>query len=293
MFAGDSFTDDYFFKDFYDRFSGKNTQTVGISSTTVTDWIFYAQELIVSANPNAIVLHVGTNDIFDDKRTNVTENANNLITLFEIIHAKLPNTHIYWWTIEERINQSSYSSIVQGVNIAVKNYASTHTSFLTVVDTYSLMDVNDKAMWRENDTVHPSNPHGYDVFMQATVNAGLDSSYAPNVSFDIENVPLSYPGYYVDFNPELPGSVTYSIDKTGLTITDGNAYMFVNGTLYCAYLNIGEITTFEVGSELMTASFSSNLIYTNGNSEYANYLSKVSTYETQANTNTSTQKIVL
>ncbi|MBO7186789.1 MAG: SGNH/GDSL hydrolase family protein, partial [Clostridia bacterium] len=213
--------DDYFFKDFYDRFSGKNAQTVGISSTTVTDWIFYAQELIVSANPNAIVLHVGTNDIFDDKRTNVTENANNLITLFEIIHAKLPNTHIYWWTIEERINQSSYSSIVQGVNIAVKNYASTHTSFLTVVDTYSLMDVNDKSMWRENDTVHPSNPHGYDVFMQATVNAGLDSSYAPNVSFDIENVPLLYPGYYVDFNPELPGSVTYSVNKTGLTITDG------------------------------------------------------------------------
>ncbi|MBO7187498.1 MAG: hypothetical protein J6V68_03780, partial [Clostridia bacterium] len=94
------------------------------------------------------------------------------------------------------------------------------------------------------------------------------------------------------------GSVTLSSDtpttlKVAILVTDGNAYMFVNGTLYCAYLNIGKISTFEVGSELLSANFNSNLIYTNGSSVYADYLAKVTSYENTANNNSATQKIVI
>jgi len=226
LFAGDSFLDNgahySFFNDFATRFNGLNTESVALSSSRTKHWIFFAQEFIIPTNPENIVFHIGTNDIFDGMIRDVTTNVKDLSILFNIIHSALPDTTIYWWTIEQRINQSNVNPIIEAVNLGVKNFADIPgNEYLKVVDTYSLMDTADSTMWA--DTIHPSCPHGYDVLMRATVDAGLDSRYAPApVTFDIANVPLIYPGYYVDLDGEIPGSVTYDFgNSSGLSIANG------------------------------------------------------------------------
>lgn len=228
LFAGDSFLDNgahySFFNDFKTRFNGLNTESVALSSSRTKHWLFYAQELIIPANPESIVLHIGTNDIFDGMIKDVTTNVKDLSTLFSIIHKALPNTTIYWWTIEQRIGkgEEALTPIIEAVNLGVENFADIPgNEYLKVVDTFSLMKINDSTMWA--DTIHPSCPHGYDVLMQATVDAGLDSRYAPTpVTFDISNVSLIYPGYYVDLKGEIPGSVTYDFGtSSGLSISNG------------------------------------------------------------------------
>ena len=183
LFAGDSFMDErWFFVDFYSssRFGVKNAYTVGISSSRASAWKYLMQNYY-SYQPKAIVLHIGTNDLFDGGLS-ASAVLDNLYTLLSMSNENMPDTHIYWWTIEQRIGQESYNAIIKQINSAMVEYAE-DKEWLDVIDTYSaLSDENGKPISSlygnngssGNDTVHPACPAGYDKLVNLTYKAGLE-----------------------------------------------------------------------------------------------------------------------
>ena len=185
LFAGDSFMDErWFFVDFYSssRYGAKNAYTVGISSSRASGWKYLMQNYY-SYQPKAIVLHIGTNDLFDGGLS-ANDVLENLYTLLSMSNENMPNTHIYWWTIEQRIGQENYNAIIKQINSAMVEYAE-DKEWLDVIDTYSaLSDENGKPISSlygnngssGNDTVHPACPAGYDKLVNLTYKAGLEIS---------------------------------------------------------------------------------------------------------------------
>lgn len=174
LFAGDSFMDErWFLTDFYTtRFATKNAYTVGISSSRASAWIYMMQNFY-EYQPKAIVLHIGTNDLFDGNRS--TDSVyQSLETLFAMSHDNMPETEIYWWTIEQRKNLSAWNTKIQTINAAVQKYAQ-GKNWLKVIDTYTALSnadgtPNDSLYM---DTIHPACPAGYDKLINLTYEAGL------------------------------------------------------------------------------------------------------------------------
>ncbi|MBS1455606.1 MAG: SGNH/GDSL hydrolase family protein [Clostridia bacterium] len=183
LFAGDSFMDErWFFVDFYSasRYGAKNAYTVGISSSRASGWKYMMQNFY-KYQPKAIVLHIGTNDLFDGGLTKDVI-LKNLDTLLSMSNENMPNTHIYWWTIEQRIGQENYNPIIKEINAAMVKYAA-DKEWLDVIDTYSgLSDGNGNPIQSlygsngqsGNDSVHPACPAGYDKLTKLTFDAGLN-----------------------------------------------------------------------------------------------------------------------
>ncbi len=181
LFAGDSFMDErWFITDFYTtRFATKNAYTVGISSSRASAWIYMMQNFY-KYSPKAIVLHIGTNDLFDGGRS-ADSVFNSVKTLLAMSHDNMPETEIYWWTIEQRIGQSSWNDKIQEINTNVKKYAK-DKDWLKVVDTYTAMSKTngdpDSSLY--GDSVHPACPVGYDKLIGLTYDAGLEITDSPS-----------------------------------------------------------------------------------------------------------------
>ena len=90
---GDSFFDTGFWSDFYSTYSRKNAITMGISATTTTDWEYMAERLVYPVNPKAVVIHCGTNNIFDDHK-NANTAIDDVKKLFDMVHENLPDALI-------------------------------------------------------------------------------------------------------------------------------------------------------------------------------------------------------
>ncbi|MCQ2742224.1 MAG: SGNH/GDSL hydrolase family protein [Bacilli bacterium] len=181
LFAGDSFMDErWFLVDFYTtRFVNKNAYTVGISSSRASQWIYFLQNFI-AYQPKAIVLHVGTNDYFDGSLS-VDTVAESLKTIYEMAHKEMPNTTIYWWTIEQRIGLSYANPNIKAINNKIYQYAEDKT-WLKVIDTYHglcnekeepIPELYGMGGQAGNNAIHPSCPWGYDVLLNLTYEAGL------------------------------------------------------------------------------------------------------------------------
>ena len=121
IFAGDSFFDAFdFWTSFYSTYAGKSAACLGIGGTTVTDWEIVAERLIFPYAPKAVVLHCGTNDVYDDKQDAVaTQTA--LKRLFEQVHAALPSAKIYYFGIEPRVNGAS-NAVLKIVNDNIRSW---------------------------------------------------------------------------------------------------------------------------------------------------------------------------
>ena len=103
-------------------YTGANADTWGISSSMAEQWIYFIQRTY-QYNPKKMVIHIGTNDIFDgygsgargknllSSATQGSANYNTIVNsvtatlkdLFNKIHTNLPNTTVYWYSIEPRI----------------------------------------------------------------------------------------------------------------------------------------------------------------------------------------------
>ena len=149
LFVGDTlFSPDGGWTSFYTDYATKKAYTVGISSTTTEDWQIISERLVYPYSPKAVVVHCGANDIFDDKDSGVTT-ATSLITLFKTYHERMPDTKIYWFTIEPKAGQSSTE--VDAANRAVAEFAA-DKDWLVVIA--------------------PKN-ESHDSYMQALTDAGL------------------------------------------------------------------------------------------------------------------------
>ena len=352
MFIGDSFFDSrYFFTDFYERFAYENAFTLGVSSSKADQWEWYIQKLYAE-NPKTIVIHIGTNDIFDGGQ-NANQVTETLKRLFNSIKENLPNTQVYWFSIEPRraASDANGNAIAVTVNNNIKSYLSSN-NVAVYMDSYTFFNANQNDTYYR-DTVHPTTPLGYDKLMEIlsasghtfTKNSKFDgkiSDWATSTSdkFDTSKTMYFASGKFlytskITINSTLAnGHVTLNFNNyagtrfllwnsasdgkfyfcgasasghvnssrnyanVGQTIevavlkADKHAYLFIDGVLQTVYLNAPDVTSFTVGSENCSVSFTNNKVYANSTSEYANYLAKenVSTYETSTDT---TSKIIV
>ncbi len=204
MFAGDSFFDERWFMKFgaqetpfYDKykqdnpnelekdgyFKGQNVVTAGVSSSTTYDWNVWADTLIYPYNPHALVLHVGTNDLWDCK-DDATTVANNVIALIDKLHYNLPETKIYWYSIELRgyviggKDQTATATAVQAVNRALKSYLDA-VDWGFYLDSYSKMtntgaSPNTIISGNFSDNTHPTAISYENVYMPLLLANGLN-----------------------------------------------------------------------------------------------------------------------
>lgn len=211
LFMGDSFFDTGFWSDFYTTYSRKNAITMGISATTTTDWEYMVERLVYPVAPKAVVIHCGTNNIFDDKK-----NANTVIEdvkkLFDMVHENLPDAQIYYFGIEPRVGRDN--SAPKAANVGIKAYCD-ENDWLTYLDSPSWCYDNEgnviSGFFR--DGIHPS-LENYSRYVRALEDAGLvvDASEAatdPTID-DITTTP----------DQSIAKNNTYQLFYRGLPLTN-------------------------------------------------------------------------
>lgn len=102
LFIGDSFVDTYRWTTFYNQMHADELVNIGVGGTKIEYWQANIQKLLMSYNPEHIVMHIGINDINSGTTGNNTYAQ--LVTLFNDIHAALPNTKIHFILISPSIN---------------------------------------------------------------------------------------------------------------------------------------------------------------------------------------------
>lgn len=167
LFLGDSFMDErYFFLDFQARYGEYRAQTVGIGSTRATQWYYYGQKFLGAVRPSAIVVHLGTNDMYDASHSAQTT-FSNLIRCFEAWRKELPSVRIYWYTVAQRIDYGAWA-VRDGeeavrLNALMTEYAASR-DWLTVMDLYGNLTNADGSIKTQyyRDNVHLTQ-EGYDI----------------------------------------------------------------------------------------------------------------------------------
>ena len=172
LFIGDSFFDErWFWTDFNRTYAGKDALIAGVSSSTTYDWEHFTQTFLKNVSPKQIAMHMGTNNVYDDKKS-ATETVSSLQRMFYLMHDAMPQTHIYWFNISQRSYDDAKIGIVATVNSAMKKWAA-NREWITLIDTSSKL-TND--MLRDN--VHPKLEY-YSVFVNALKDAGVVIEDAP------------------------------------------------------------------------------------------------------------------
>lgn len=159
LFLGDSFFDTgSFWTDFYSKYYGSyNAYSMGISATTASEWYYYAQRLIVPFAPENIVMHIGTNDINDDKCRG-SEAYQRLEVLFDELHTSLPNTHIYYFGIEPSVAFAANYESAKISNTSSKAYAAKNSTYFMYLDSPSEFEKEDgtaDSTLLRSDGLHP------------------------------------------------------------------------------------------------------------------------------------------
>lgn len=150
IFFGDSFFDNrWFWTNFYSSYANQNINTVGIGSTTIEDWNKnvsgnktgkLAERLVLPYKPSQIIVHLGSNDIYDDRGAPeyVLENVK---SLFTFITNALPQTKIFYLGTEVRVDVKTglpyNENNVYTTNDYVENYLK-NIDNATFVETKSL-----------------------------------------------------------------------------------------------------------------------------------------------------------
>lgn len=196
IFIGDSFFDTEFWSDFYTTFEdNENVYTHGVSSSTTTDWEIFAKRLIYPANPKNIVMHCGTNNIYDDgeKADTVIENTKRFLNE---VHSRLPETKIYYFAIEPRtygIGGSAFTQytydIINTVNTTMKTYceANEHLVFVDATPNCYTSGITVNSDFFRDGT-HPKleNYLKYaDLLVEAGLNLNINRGETAKINIDV------------------------------------------------------------------------------------------------------------
>lgn len=168
LFVGDSFFDvRWFWTDFYRTYAGKNAAAAGSSGATSYDWEQYAHTFLKEANPKNLVVTVGTNNIFDDGEDAQTV-CQSLQRMFQVMHAVLPTTMIYYFSIVCRETEEMTRDVIAPINAYMKNEfcaGKTWIKFVDITDEVGFAQLQD-------DRTHPLLAT-YDIYVRRLEEAGL------------------------------------------------------------------------------------------------------------------------
>lgn len=172
VFIGDSFFDErYFFTNFSTLLADEDALCMGISSTTSFDWEQYilAENTILSPSmqPKALVVDLGTNNFYDDKRS-TADTASDLQRLFTLMHDRMPDTQIYYFSIAQRLD-TAFAGNVSAVNDRMEEWCS-YKDWITFIDVEDMV-TTDKL---RDDHVHPLPETYRDIYLPALRAAGWE-----------------------------------------------------------------------------------------------------------------------
>lgn len=190
LFIGDSFFDTQFWSNFYTTFGKYSARTFGISATTSTDWEYWLDDLVYPQNPKNLVMHIGTNNIYDDHK-NAEQTITEVTRLIETIHNKLPDTKIYYFGIEPRTYGANGRSVadtitlLNEINTGIKSYIE-DTENVTYLDSPALCYNTDGTVKSDffRDGTHPK-LENYDYYVDLLNEAGCVIDLNENLSRDI------------------------------------------------------------------------------------------------------------
>ena len=233
IFVGDSFFDTQFWSNFYTTYEGENTYTNAISATTTTDWERMVGRLLYPMEPENVVIHCGTNNIYDDKENaqTVIENTKKLL---DKIHTNLPQAKIYYFAIEPRtyglngaVTFDQYTfNIIDTVNKAMKAYCS-ENDYMIYLDVTSQcytdgIEVNANFF---RDGIHPT-IENYGVYVEALKEAGLvlkTNSNTTSLEFAVNSVVTDIKGIN---EYSIPLTNNYRLSGTiNITAANNNAHI--------------------------------------------------------------------
>ena len=92
-----------FWSDFYEDYTDGKTFLMGISGSQIVNWEVVAERIVYPMEPKEIVLHIGFNDIHSSDRS-AYEIASRIIAFIEEIQERLPDTRIYYCSVEPKKN---------------------------------------------------------------------------------------------------------------------------------------------------------------------------------------------
>ncbi|MBQ8559820.1 MAG: hypothetical protein IJ439_07580 [Tyzzerella sp.] len=171
VFIGDSFFDGEFWSTFYDLYWNKDVLRCGVSSSTSYDWEVFTTEFLQYTKPKNIVMHIGTNNIYDDKKdADVTVQA--LQRLFAYMHETLPETKIYYFGITQRTYDDAKIAIVNEVNAAMQQWCSEKDYITFIGGTVERLTSD---MLRDN--VHPREDdecNAYEIFVEELAKTDIE-----------------------------------------------------------------------------------------------------------------------
>lgn len=206
VFIGDSFFDTQFWSNFYTTFARKNVFTSGISATQTTDWERFAERIIYPFEPDNIVMHCGTNNIFDGKNDAATtiKDTKRLLTQ---LHDNLPNTKIYYFAIEPRTYAGAESQNAQcaEVNVEMEKYCN-ETDYLHYLASPKEC-FNDNGQPNANffrDNIHPK-LENYQYYVKLLEEAGIQ--YTSNFNKNINDINIENMNDYLITKSILYGGV--------------------------------------------------------------------------------------
>lgn len=168
LFIGDSFFDTrWFWTDFYTVYGGKDAICAGISSTTTYDWETFMTEniFLTGMSPKNIVMDMGTNNFYDDNDT-VAGTVENLQRMFTLMHSKMPDTNIWYFSVAQRVNRN-FKGQVSETNSAMKEWCE-YKSWITFIDVEDEMTADRL----RDDGVHPTLDAYKDVYVKRLEEAG-------------------------------------------------------------------------------------------------------------------------
>lgn len=169
VFIGDSFFDQSgFWKSFYTDYAGKDVLCWGIGSTTTCSWETITDTLLNKTAPKNIVMHCGTNNVFDLHQSADTV-VSSLERIFTLMHDRMPSAKLYWFNITARYHGGATegNATTAEINERFAEWAEGR-SWLTVLDTRSKLGIYAIT----SDGVHP-NEDGYKIFMDELATSGI------------------------------------------------------------------------------------------------------------------------
>ncbi|MCH5165026.1 MAG: SGNH/GDSL hydrolase family protein [Clostridiales bacterium] len=162
VFIGDSFFDSSaFWTSFYTDYNGKDALCFGIGGTTTCSWETIIYEFMSRISPKNVVMHCGTNDVYDLGRS-ADEITSSLERIFSVMHDFMPDASLYWFNIPKRYpGEAAKEAVSEAANARFAKWAEGR-DWLTVMDTRATLGI-DKVL---QDGLHP-NADGYKMFMDA------------------------------------------------------------------------------------------------------------------------------
>ena len=169
VFLGDSFFDntERNWSNFYTMYAReKDALELGIGGTTTYDWEnFLSGGILDGMQPKNLVVNLGTNNLAADLDT--TEGlAENLQRLFTLLHDKMPNTNIYYLSIAQRVDTTSYGTRISAVNDLMEQWCE-YKDWITFVDVEGRVGSSDL-----KDGLHPKDGTYTNIYVPALEAAG-------------------------------------------------------------------------------------------------------------------------